>query len=208
MPTAQEQNEASIRLVLRLNIFLLGIIAIFILWRLPRAFARFSRASEWRQGVILRSIRLLKSSPRVVPSRTPSKLRKGKDIDADSSHTLYVPSLPPDVTTKGRLPTPPPNYPRHLPSCPALVRGIARLMQRRITPGFSLGQVVLLAIYLSILIYGSFHGSNPVTDPNRTGFISVSQVPFVFVFAAKNNILGWMLGIGYEKVSNSLQAGP
>lgn len=42
--------------------------------------------------------------------------------------------------------------------------------------------------------------SIPFNDPGRG---AKSQVPFVFAFRMKNNVFGWCLGLGYEKVCHS-----
>jgi ferric-chelate reductase len=67
-------------------------------------------------------------------------------------------------------------------------------------PGFSLGQLLVLMTYLAILLYATFYNSNIFLDQSRTGWIAVSQYPFVYAFAQKNNFIGAFLGFGYEKV--------
>ncbi|KAJ3765256.1 hypothetical protein FB446DRAFT_625068, partial [Lentinula raphanica] len=39
------------------------------------------------------------------------------------------------------------------------------------------------------------------TDTVRFGWITASQLPFVYAFGTKNNVLGMFLGIGYEKIN-------
>jgi hypothetical protein len=41
-------------------------------------------------------------------------------------------------------------------------------------------------------------------DFDRTAWIAISQLPLLILFASKNNVLGMMLGVGYESVNNSL----
>jgi len=61
-------------------------------------------------------------------------------------------------------------------------------------------QVVVVVIYLATLLYPALFQTNPFTDPVRYGWIGVSQLPFVFALASKNNVLGLLLGVGYEKL--------
>ncbi|KAF9266856.1 hypothetical protein L218DRAFT_857455 [Marasmius fiardii PR-910] len=58
-----------------------------------------------------------------------------------------------------------------------------------------------MVAYLSALIYPSVYKTNVFTDPVRFGWISVGQLPFLFLFSTKNNLLGLLMGIGYEKLN-------
>ncbi|KAJ3997205.1 hypothetical protein F5050DRAFT_1459985 [Lentinula boryana] len=49
-------------------------------------------------------------------------------------------------------------------------------------------------------IYPAFYKTNPFSDPVRYAWIGVSQLPFVFALSSKNNVLGYFLGSGYDKV--------
>ncbi|EEB88280.1 hypothetical protein MPER_13966, partial [Moniliophthora perniciosa FA553] len=42
---------------------------------------------------------------------------------------------------------------------------------------------------------------NPFADPDRYGWIAVSQYPVALALAAKNSVLGGFLGVGYEKLN-------
>jgi hypothetical protein len=74
-------------------------------------------------------------------------------------------------------------------------------LRARILPGFSLAQILVLATYFYSLIYATFYRSNVFLDPARTGWIAVSQLPFVFALAQKNNVLGSIVGHGYERLN-------
>lgn len=67
-------------------------------------------------------------------------------------------------------------------------------------PGFSVAQAFVVVMYFYAMVYAVFFQSNIITDSNRTGWIAVSQLPLVFAFAQKNNVVGGLLGYGYEKV--------
>ena len=92
-------------------------------------------------------------------------------------------------------------YPPHLPAIPRFLLPVAALFRKRVAPGRSMAQVSVLIIYFSVLLYGGVYKSSPFTDPVRTGWVAVSQVPFVIAFASKNNVLGMLLGFTYEKVN-------
>jgi len=79
-------------------------------------------------------------------------------------------------------------------------RRLLNPLRMRIAPGFSFGQLLILLAYLGTLVYGVFHNSNVLLDQSRTGWIAVSQYPFIYAFAQKNNLIGAFLGLGYEKV--------
>lgn len=58
--------------------------------------------------------------------------------------------------------------------------------------------------YFSILLFALLYKSSVWTDPGRAGWIAASQLPFLFAFAAKNNMIGWLLGVEYQKVRSSV----
>lgn len=57
--------------------------------------------------------------------------------------------------------------------------------------------------YMGIILFATFNRSNFFSDPKRAGWIAVAQIPIVVALASKNNILSWLSGQGYEKVSVS-----
>lgn len=80
---------------------------------------------------------------------------------------------------------------------PFLVR-LPKLMP--VLAGYSKLQVLLVLGYFCIWFYTISCVSNPFTDPKRSGWIAIFQLPFLFMFSAKNNILGWLVGFGYQNV--------
>ncbi|KAF8587338.1 iron reductase [Ramaria rubella] len=60
---------------------------------------------------------------------------------------------------------------------------------------------VILAGYLAALFVCIFLKSPIVTSPNRAGFLSLAQLPAIFLFATKNGVLSVLLGKGYEKLN-------
>ena len=188
------ENLESISLLYRIDLVLLSIIGLFVVAKLPQVIALFGTTSEWFDGYFLRCIPYSPSSNR---SYQPSSKT---DIASDMSHTLhYHDNLPSQrVTEKGSPVTM--RYPPHVGSCMKFLYPILPLLRLRTSPGFSIAQSLIFFIYLICLVYATFYGSNIFTDQTRTGWIAIAQLPFLFLLAQKNNVLGLLLGFGYEKV--------
>lgn len=196
-------------LVYHADILIFGIILIFTLASLPRAYARFSRRSEWSQGHILRSVVHLPSTrPKInlnLSLSYPVDPQKASFVDfdpADSSTTCEP--LPYQnrvrlafVVDEKALPM----IPNRDPTASSLLHHVTSLFRHRIHDNYSVGQILLMLAYISIIFYVSFYKSNPFTDPHRAGFVITSQIPFVYALATKNNIIGMMVGVGYEKLN-------
>ncbi|KAJ7153949.1 ferric reductase like transmembrane component-domain-containing protein [Mycena crocata] len=96
-----------------------------------------------------------------------------------------------------KSPCPPPLKP-----APSFLRPVVSVLRSRVVSGLSVTQMIVCVAYLNVLLYPSLYMSTgPFVDYNRFGYISVSQVPFVVALATKNNILGMLLGKGYEKLN-------
>lgn len=197
----------NLQLVDHANILIFGIILIFAIANLPRAYARFSRKSEWSQGHLLRSIVPLPfTKPRInlnqlAPShpRNPQNPSFG-DFDGDSSTTCAP--LPyrinsAHVDDEKTLP----KIPNRDPTFLSTWNPVASLLRSRVHNNYSVNQVLLMLIYITIIFYISFYRSDPFTDPLRAGFVVTSQIPLVYALATKNNIIGIMVGVGYEKLN-------
>ncbi|PCH42801.1 iron reductase [Wolfiporia cocos MD-104 SS10] len=67
----------------------------------------------------------------------------------------------------------------------------------------SLGQVILAAAYIILVITCITQDVALVTYPNRAGFLALAQFPVVFLFATKNSVLSILLGPGngYERLN-------
>jgi ferric-chelate reductase len=191
--TDHSSTVNNLKLVFNGDILLLALFSCLVLLDLRRALARFSCVPEWLQGHILWTASpdqwrsRLSSVPSANSAAENSANRKSKGL-----HTLlsYM-----HVDVRSFTSVPP-----HAPAISSSFYTIASLLTRRIMPGFSFGQAVILAIYGAILQYESFYKSNIFTDPIRTGFVGTAQIPFIFALATKNNFLGGLVGLGYEKV--------
>ncbi|KAG2143176.1 hypothetical protein BD769DRAFT_1625727 [Suillus cothurnatus] len=182
-------------LVYHADILIFGIILIFTLASLPRA-------SEWSQGHLLRSIVPLPHSvkSRINLNLTPlypndhEKPSSG-DFDLGGSSTTCAPLVPSlnrislaHVVHEKSLP----KVPNRDPTLSSIWHPVASLL---------INQVLLMLVYITIIFYVSFYKSDPFTDPLRAGFVITSQIPFVYALATKNNIIGMMVGVGYEKLN-------
>lgn len=78
---------------------------------------------------------------------------------------------------------------------------IAALIRYPIQPELTVGKAFVLIAYSAVVLYAGLYNSNPLTQPLRAGFVAISQIPVVMILGTKNNLLGMMLGVGYERVS-------
>ena len=187
-----------------IDLFLLSILGLFIIFRLPQIIALFGTTSEWFDGYFLHYIPY-RPSTRVVHNAHPSYPPPGHKTEyaSDNSHTLYSHATHAQrVTATGDALTV--RYPPHVSSCIRFLRPCLKLLRLRISHGFSIAQSLTLSIYFICLVYASFYRSNIFTDGYRTGWVAIAQLPFVFAFSQKNNVLGALLGYGYDKVILSL----
>ncbi|KAI9431843.1 hypothetical protein F5148DRAFT_1310429 [Russula earlei] len=72
-----------------------------------------------------------------------------------------------------------------------------------VSPSFSFGKLFVLIIYAVFMLYTSLRHSNPFTDPMRTGYVAMLQIPIAIALARKTNWLSWASGVGYEKACGS-----
>ena len=70
-----------------------------------------------------------------------------------------------------------------------------------------LGHIIIVLAYLAVLIVLSFYKLNPKDAGQwenigyRTGFVSIAQLPLILLLAGKNNIVGFVAGSSYERLS-------
>ncbi|TFK37001.1 hypothetical protein BDQ12DRAFT_608543 [Crucibulum laeve] len=189
-------------MIYRIDLFIVAAIAVVVIVRLPRALALLGSPYEWTSGHILRYVPYERPA-RMVQLRQQSSPATSKEAEStDDAHTLYSYSHANHVQRVNANGAPTKMYyPPHVASCTRLLRGVLAPLRLRITPGFSIAQVILLSLYFYVLVYAAFYKSNPFTDPMRTAWLAIGQLPFVFAFAAKNNVLGALIGLGYEKLN-------
>ena len=194
------------------DILIFVIILIFALPTLPRAYARFSNKSEWFQGHRLSLVvprnravnRVINLNHAIsYPINDSSKTFVDFECDTDPSLSTCE-SLPyrhrkspsREAYSEKQLPM----TPQRLPPPSFYFHPVSSLLRYRVHDNYSIGQVLLMLVYTTIIFYISFYKSDPFTDPHRAGNVITSQIPFVYALATKNNIIGFMVGVGYEKV--------
>ncbi|OBZ77685.1 Ferric reductase transmembrane component 3 [Grifola frondosa] len=106
-----------------------------------------------------------------------------------------------DSTSSGKTGGPNHDLPTHMHGWSCMLPSLASFLRITIRPGLSLSQAATLLIYFAIMIYAGLYRSNPFTDPVRAGFVATSQVPVVIFLVTKNNVVGMLLGFGYEKLN-------
>lgn len=185
----------------QVNFFLIGLISLVILFRLPSLIV-FLRSRSGRP--ILQVFRSGSTSPDIAKGNdgVRPKLEKSESFESCASdETMTDVDLtnsagPIELVDKSRIPPP------HIASVPSFLDRLVKLLRVRVTPGYTLGQAVVLMNYTYVMLYGGLRLSNPFTDGVRTGVLAVSQLPLIFALAQKNSILGSLLGYGYETVSS------
>ncbi|KAJ7472300.1 hypothetical protein B0H11DRAFT_1349789 [Mycena galericulata] len=181
---------------------LLALVALIFLLRIPRVFPRLWRLSEWTRGHFLGYAPYTGPSlaPRVIfPAPAFPTFGYTKEMDfSQDSHTLYDPQAAATVRWRHMLNS----YPRHIPPTPPFLRTMVSLLRSRVAPGFSAAQLMVCAGYLAVLLYPAIYRSTgPFVDIIRYGYLSASQIPFIFALGAKNNLFGIFWGLGYEKLN-------
>lgn len=190
-------------LVYRVDVVLIALVAVLVLLKIPRAFARLWRVSEWTNGHIFRYVPYHQSTwtGGPVPSRKGNSIAT-REAPTDESHTVFSHATNVRRTDeKGNSISM--SLPPHIAAAGAFLSPLKIALRKRVIPGFSLAQFIVMVTYLGVLVFPFLYmSSGPFSDPVRSGWIAISQLPFVYMFATKNNVLGALLGVGYEKVGS------
>lgn len=181
-----ESSVPSDTLVYTLDILVSTIILFFFLFNVPRALMYIAdNRSKAFQGYLLRSTKQFRMY------RSPSGTTPQSKEKESPENSISPPES--DAT---------PKQPRHLPMYFEFRNSAASFIQYRVLGNYTVMQVLLMALYAAAILYAAFYESNPFTSPYRAGWVTASQIPFVYAFATKNNVIGLLVGVGYEKVRN------
>ncbi|KAH9918083.1 uncharacterized protein B0H18DRAFT_1032519 [Fomitopsis serialis] len=71
----------------------------------------------------------------------------------------------------------------------------------QVLPGYPIGTLFLMLCWVGVMLYAGLLDSNPFSNPGRAGILVVSQLPLVFVLGTKNNVVGTLIGQGYERLN-------
>ncbi|KAI1792236.1 incomplete iron reductase [Ganoderma leucocontextum] len=214
-------------LIFNVDILLLCVVAFFFLLFLPRATIRFIHKREWVDGHFLRSVFIegpkpLTRRPSVkhqdvispvsrvhVSERTRAEPAYTEDYmdkwgaTTDASHTFV--SSHPDILRKASTASGHErrcqNVPTHMSGWCTMLPRAASFLRTSVRPGLTIGKSIILLGYLGIVLYAGLYMSNPLTEPIRAGFVAVSQIPVVIIFGTKNNLVGMLIGFGYERLN-------
>jgi ferric-chelate reductase len=201
--------------IFHINILLCCIFGLYVASTLPRALVRLFHPSEFLNGLFLRSGKSRGPIGRSNSARTfgNSGMVTNIELERSTSASSYnsmrtiisvtedekaSETFRPLVTPRARVPQkPPPRVPRWTT---ILHPALAYALNVRVSPGLSVGKLLVLFIYSIVILYACLYKSDPFTDPVRMGFVAVSQFPLVVALAGKTNWLSWLCGVGYEKV--------
>ncbi|KAH9166989.1 hypothetical protein EDB89DRAFT_1856948 [Lactarius sanguifluus] len=209
---------------LHIDVLLLSLFALYVVFTLPRALVRLFQPSEVFNGFFLHSgvrrtppgrsdsTRILLRADTLGPSGTASEPKGNANAPPVHRSTGAHAALGEDSEIEDAFPalvTPVANsthrarqsfVPTRMPRWTTVVHpSLAHVLNFRVSPGFSLGNLLVLMAYGFIMLYACFFLSNPFKDPNRAAYIAVSQIPIVVALANKSNWLSWLSGVGYEK---------
>ncbi|KAI0635390.1 iron reductase [Trametes polyzona] len=212
-------------LVFNVDLFLLCAVAIFVLMLLPRAAVRFTHKREWVTGHFLYSATVVslasvvrrpsKRDAILAPFATayipgPKKAEPSYDHEdsekwassTDASHTYASHA---DLVRKASTATARErrrqNIPTHMPGWSTMLPTLAAILRTTIRPGLTIGKGLVELTYFSVMLYAGLYKSNPFTKPIRAGFVATSQIPIVIALGTKNNVVGMLIGFGYERLN-------
>ncbi|KAG9310140.1 hypothetical protein JVU11DRAFT_9756 [Chiua virens] len=223
-------------LVYEVNILILIILGAFALFTLPRAISRLARRSEWFHGHRLYSTDMSRRHRINISIRrstnfnthsvnlntysifTHSDPKKAVlDLDGGSTEAIHTAApyfgqwgqnekaLPPRPVTLTFMEPAIKQQPWHMPMVSSLVLPVSNFLSRRVDGG-SLGLFLVKQLY-TMFVIGAMQAGSSLLDFNRTGWVCASQLPFVYILATKNNVVGMLVGVGYEKLNSLHRTG-
>lgn len=207
-------------LYLLADLILLGVAALFFLLALPRAVVRLLCLSAWSEGLFLRAGA---SDHGTRHSRPPSSSSLQENDVTDLSERSFAArrymsrqprrvnfekgrpaASPTTITDDGEsyrgLVRPQRRPPVHMSAWSSMFPRINAWLFATLRPGYSIGRALLLVGYTVLMLFVGFDGGNPFVQYIPAGWIGASQLPVAFLLGTKNNLLGVLLGRGYEKV--------
>jgi ferric-chelate reductase len=198
-------NDATF--VYHVDLFLVALLACVVVSRLPQAIALFS-SSDWYNGHFFRYVPYRRSTTIVqaLKATHPPPMKGQWSEDSHSSATSHTSASSKLKRLDKHGAQIVPIYPTHIASCMRFLRPIIAPLRARIVPGYSVAQFLIMTIYFWVLTYASFYKSNLFLEADRTGWVAIAQLPFIFALSQKNNLLGWLMGVGYEKVGHFASA--
>lgn len=182
------------------NVAMLVVLGLFGLFFLPRAVAGILARPDFSQGFLIRSKPVVSSLPSGTLTASQSLSLSTSRLShpsSDGSHTLHGTEVGWSSSTLGlvkekmktgqayRPPT-------HIPSWGTILYPVSAVLTRPLFWGIQPDMIIYFSAYLAGYIITARIYSHPIA--------LATQFPALFALAAKNNIPGLFLGIGYEKV--------
>ncbi|CAL1710629.1 unnamed protein product [Somion occarium] len=223
--------------VYNLDLVVLAVLAVLVLFSLPRAFTRYTHLPEWFQGLLLHTAKIdvpvqldkqVAEAPITPLSRAyfsptsptggghgfndfyTEKAYNGSDEGHGprgnlnrnkSSGSAHANLLRNTSTSSGRVRRTHVNLPSHMQGWSSILPSVSHYLRLTIRPGLTVGKAFIVLAYTVAIVYAGLLKSNPFTQPVRSGWVAVSQVPVVIILATKNNVPGMLLGVGYERLN-------
>ncbi|KAG8950754.1 hypothetical protein FRC04_007173 [Tulasnella sp. 424] len=196
-----------------MNYATFGIIFLLFLLSLPRAWARYRHPTARRFTLRFKSSskKNNESTERAVPQRQETSSSGASSSGDDHPTNDKGPELTYDITPttpiEGHsipsLVSPPVQpVPSRVASLTAKFHRVNRYLHLPLfSTGYSYGQGIAFSIYAFFICFGCFYKNFPSFNPKRAGWIATGQYPLIFALGAKNNVVGFLLGVGYEKLN-------
>lgn len=194
-----------------MNIAIWGCVGLFALANLPRAWARYRHPTARRSTLRFKtaSKKANQAPPRHGIPRTDSTAANSIGHDDNSPIKDKGESYAFEFSPTSPIEAPASPSTTQSSSVPARVHSLAARFHRAnrylhrpfLNTGYSIGQAIAFTIYSTFIVFGCFYRNFlPTFMPRRPGSIAIGQFPLIFALGAKNNIVGFLLGVGYEKV--------
>ncbi|KAG8988981.1 hypothetical protein FRB90_002460 [Tulasnella sp. 427] len=197
-----------------MNYAIFGVIGILCLLTLPRAWARYRHPTARRATLRFKpsSKKTTESTVRTVPQRQATESSGASSSGEDGPSTEKAGELSYDITPITPIeghsvsslssPTSTLPVPSRVASLTAKFHRINRYLHLPLlSTGYNYGQAIVFTVYAFFICFGCFYKNFPTFNPRRPGWIATGQYPLVFALGAKNNVVGFMLGVGYEKLN-------
>ncbi|KAG8988980.1 hypothetical protein FRB90_002459, partial [Tulasnella sp. 427] len=206
MTTSGPTNE---EIAVYMNIAIWGCVGVLAFLNLPRAWARYTHPTARRST--LRFKAASKKAQDARPGHGPQR------TDSTATESIGHDDVSP-IKDKGESyafefsPTAPVQVPSttHATSVPVRVHSLAARFHRVnrhlhrpfFTTGYTIGQALVFTVFSTFIVFGCFYKQFlPTFMPRRAGSMAIGQMPLIFALGAKNNIIGFLLGVGYEKLN-------
>lgn len=182
----------NLALVFRADLCIIALFLFVAVFNTPHLIHRLFDRSGWSTGLVLRSVPVGAGRP----SQDSTIPTISYPTPIDTPATPHQENLPPLTRRRiqRRLPSP------RIRSWSNVFHGTSSFLRKPAFPGCSIRRLMILGTYFGIVMYAGLYKSDPFSGNVRKGFVAMSQLPIVFALGTKNNIIGAILSVGYEKV--------